>query len=98
MGFSRSPINQVGSSFRAVSARPADSPPVVELGAGCALPSLLSTTLENPPSLVVITDYPDDIIMGNLTKNINTNIQHTSSNCKTICFGYAWGEDATTLL
>ena len=44
--------------------------PVIELGAGCALPSLLLRTLSEPPSLIVVTDYPDEGISGNLKRNV----------------------------
>ncbi|KIO15801.1 hypothetical protein M407DRAFT_34601 [Tulasnella calospora MUT 4182] len=44
---------------------------MVELGAGTALPSLLAATGkgDGPPTLVTITDYPDPLLMENLTKN-----------------------------
>ncbi|KIP07265.1 hypothetical protein PHLGIDRAFT_105839, partial [Phlebiopsis gigantea 11061_1 CR5-6] len=71
---------------------------VVELGAGCALPSLLSTTLANPPSLVVITDYPDPTIIGNLTLNIERNRVHVNGRCDVKCVAYEWGADARPLL
>ncbi|KAJ3556030.1 hypothetical protein NM688_g2250 [Phlebia brevispora] len=71
---------------------------VVELGAGCALPSLLSTTLSDPPSLVVITDYPDQTILGNLTQNVERNRDHMSPTCRTHCLGYEWGQDVAGLL
>lgn len=71
---------------------------VVELGAGCALPSLLSATLAHPPSLVVITDYPDETILGNLVRNVETNREHFSSGAKVHCVGYEWGENVAPLL
>ncbi|KAK0220156.1 hypothetical protein IW262DRAFT_1383096 [Armillaria fumosa] len=71
---------------------------VVELGAGCALPSLLMSTLAQPPSLVVVTDYPDDVIMKNLTENVNRNRSRVSYGCITSCQGYEWGTDAHSLL
>ncbi|OBZ67397.1 Protein N-methyltransferase nnt1 [Grifola frondosa] len=77
---------------------PLESRTVIELGAGCALPSLLASVLPKPPSLVVITDYPDDTIMGNLTKNVETNRKHVSDGCRVHCTGYEWGQDASTLL
>ncbi|THH03935.1 hypothetical protein EW145_g5888 [Phellinidium pouzarii] len=47
---------------------------IVELGAGCALPSILAATLpQGGPSVVVITDYPDEAIMSNLRINIHAN-------------------------
>ncbi|KAK0238034.1 hypothetical protein EDD85DRAFT_832713 [Armillaria nabsnona] len=71
---------------------------VVELGAGCALPSLLMSALAQPPSLVVVTDYPDDVIMKNLKENVNRNRSHVSYGCITCCQGYEWGTDAHSLL
>ena len=46
---------------------------VLELGAGSALPSLLLSTRATPPSLVVVTDHPDEVILGNLRKNVKRN-------------------------
>ncbi|KAF8908664.1 putative methyltransferase-domain-containing protein [Mucidula mucida] len=71
---------------------------VIELGAGCALPSLLMSTLSEPPSLVMITDYPDPGILGNLQANITRNRHTFSPSCKVLCAGYDWGTDATALL
>ena len=72
--------------------------PVVELGAGCALPSLLSSTLPNPPALAVITDYPDPIIIGNLTANVERNRPHYNDTCSVYATGYEWGRDVDYLL
>ncbi|TFY59004.1 hypothetical protein EVJ58_g6050, partial [Rhodofomes roseus] len=52
---------------------PLEAQTVVELGAGCALPSLLASTLARPPSLVVPTDYLDAPILVNLTRNLERN-------------------------
>ena len=71
---------------------------MIELGAGCALPSLLSATLDCPPALVVITDYPDQTILGNLTANIERNRVHFSASCNVRCLGYEWGQDVSPLL
>ncbi|KAK7680176.1 hypothetical protein QCA50_016685 [Cerrena zonata] len=71
---------------------------IIELGAGCALPSLLSTTLQKPPHLVVITDYPDDTIMNNLKGNVTRNSPHVSPGCEVQCIGYEWGKDVSLLL
>ncbi|KAI0367685.1 hypothetical protein BV20DRAFT_1037583 [Pilatotrama ljubarskyi] len=71
---------------------------VVELGAGCALPSLLASTLPEPPSLVAITDYPDDVIMKNLSDNVERNRPHLSDKCKVHACGYEWGRDVGPLL
>ncbi|KAG8932904.1 hypothetical protein FRC01_011779 [Tulasnella sp. 417] len=48
---------------------------IVELGAGTALPSLLAATGkgDGPPTLVTITDYPDPLLMENLTRNVCNN-------------------------
>ncbi|TFK84384.1 hypothetical protein K466DRAFT_527452 [Polyporus arcularius HHB13444] len=71
---------------------------VVELGAGCALPSLLSSTLADSPSLVVITDYPDEKIMNNLISNVERNRPHYNP-CSTVrALGYEWGQDTRPLL
>ena len=72
--------------------------PVIELGAGCALPSLLLATVAEPPSLVVVTDYPDDIILGNLQRNVKRNFEHYTYGCNVLCLGYEWGKDVGALL
>ncbi|KAH9848365.1 hypothetical protein C2E23DRAFT_739784 [Lenzites betulinus] len=71
---------------------------VVELGAGCALPSLIASTLASPPSLAVITDYPDDTIMTNLSANVARNQEHVNGKCALHAFGYEWGQDVSSLL
>ncbi|KZS87231.1 hypothetical protein SISNIDRAFT_446945 [Sistotremastrum niveocremeum HHB9708] len=73
---------------------PVEGRTILELGAGCALPSLLAATSERPPSLVVATDFPDRIIMQNLENNVHRNVPH-SSLIKT--FGYSWGTDPLPL-
>jgi nicotinamide N-methyltransferase len=42
-------------------------PAVIEPGAGCPLPSLLAAALSEDisTSLILVTDYPDEIILGN---------------------------------
>ncbi|KAI0947587.1 hypothetical protein AcW1_009305 [Taiwanofungus camphoratus] len=72
--------------------------PVIELGAGCALPSLLASTLAHPPSLVVVTDYPDEVILTNLEQNVARNRDSVSAGCAVRCLGYEWGQDARPLL
>lgn len=67
---------------------------VVELGAGCALPSLLAAAMAQPPSLIIATDYPGDGILGNL----KANVEHDQSSCQVHCVGYEWGTDTTPLL
>ena len=72
--------------------------PVIELGAGCALPSLLLSTLLEPPSLIVVTDYPDEGILGNLKRNVETNRDVVTKGCSVQSYGYEWGTDASHLL
>ena len=71
---------------------------VVELGAGCALPSLLSATLTRSPSVVLVTDYPDQGILQNLTGNVERNRPHYSEACSVYTSGYEWGQDISPLL
>ncbi|KAF8903337.1 hypothetical protein CPB84DRAFT_1678048 [Gymnopilus junonius] len=71
---------------------------VIELGAGSALPSLLLSTQPDPPSVVVITDYPDNGIMGNLRKNIERNNALVTKGCIVQCESYDWGKDPVKLL
>ncbi|KXN86518.1 Putative nicotinamide N-methyltransferase [Leucoagaricus sp. SymC.cos] len=49
-------------------------------------------------SLVVVTDYPDDGILGNLQKNVERNRAHFNITCQVKCAGYAWGNDPQPLL
>ena len=71
---------------------------VIELGAGCALPCLLLSTLSEPPSLVVVTDYPDEGILGNLKRNVEKNHNVVTKGCSVQSYGYEWGTDASHLL
>jgi len=71
---------------------------VVELGAGCALPSLLMATLAEPPSVIVVTDHPDKTIFENLERNVNQNRHLFQSGCSVHCQGYEWGQDVGGLL
>ena len=71
---------------------------MVELDAGCALPSLFATTLPEPPELVVVTDYPDKIIIGNLKSNVERNKGYASAGCKVHGQGHEWGKGAEDLL
>ncbi|KAF5334665.1 hypothetical protein D9611_011921 [Ephemerocybe angulata] len=70
----------------------------LELGAGAALPSLLLSTLPNPPKLLVVTDHPDEAIYGNLRKVVSRNQATAHPTCKVIAQGYAWGDDPSSLL
>ncbi|KAI0074632.1 hypothetical protein K474DRAFT_1647687 [Panus rudis PR-1116 ss-1] len=77
---------------------PVSGTTMIELGAGCALPSLLSSTLPDPPRLVVITDYPDETILGNLRGNVERNRGAVTPGCEVRCVGYEWGSDTSSLL
>ncbi|KAH9833212.1 uncharacterized protein C8Q71DRAFT_860482 [Rhodofomes roseus] len=70
---------------------PLEAKTVVELGAGCALLSLLTSTLARPPSLVVLTDYPDAPILANLTQNLQQNVSRVSQGCTVHSRGHEWG-------
>lgn len=74
------------------------SPVVLELGSGAALPSLLAATREYPPSMVTITDHPDETIMNNLRENVARNRHAVSSNCRIYCLPYIWGDPPGPLL
>ncbi|KAG6888725.1 hypothetical protein C0992_007634 [Termitomyces sp. T32_za158] len=71
---------------------------VIELGAGTGLPSLLLATTPDNPALVVVTDYPDENILGNLKKNLERNRPNFQATCRVECAGYEWGTDAEPLL
>ncbi|KAH8084321.1 putative methyltransferase-domain-containing protein [Cristinia sonorae] len=71
---------------------------VLELGSGCALPSLLCAISPQPASTVVITDYPDHTIMDNLKENVSRNESHFNPECTVHVVGYEWGQDVQPLL
>jgi predicted nicotinamide N-methyase len=72
---------------------------VIELGAATALPSMLAASLEQDcPVLTTVTDYPDDIIMGNLRKNIDGNRTSFIEGCAVFAEPYEWGKDVHHLL
>ncbi|KAH9840096.1 uncharacterized protein C8Q71DRAFT_855390 [Rhodofomes roseus] len=64
----------------------------------CALPSLLASTLALPPSLVVLTDYPDVLILANLTRNLERNVSRISRGCTVHSRGHERGQDPRPLL
>lgn len=70
---------------------------IVELGAGTALPSLLSACQREPPTVVMITDYPDELLMQNLQKNVDGNRHGFGSKCQVHFIGYRWGDDVMPL-
>ncbi|KAJ7269635.1 hypothetical protein C8J57DRAFT_1322580 [Mycena rebaudengoi] len=65
---------------------------VIELGAGCALPSLLLSTLTSPPF-----DYHPGIL-GNLVRNVDRNKNLVVPGCSVKYCGYNWGTDPASLL
>ncbi|KAJ7061004.1 hypothetical protein C8F01DRAFT_1141555 [Mycena amicta] len=71
---------------------------VIELGAGTGLPSLLLSTLPTPPVSIVVTDYPNPGILGNLALNVERNRHLVSSGCDVHCYGHEWGTDVAPLL
>lgn len=71
---------------------------VIELGSGSGLPSLLMATQPEHPSLVVVTDYPDQHILGNLSQNVESNRPKFQSSCRIQCMGYEWGTETENLL
>ncbi|KAG0706945.1 hypothetical protein DFH29DRAFT_797479, partial [Suillus ampliporus] len=62
----------------------------VELGAGYSLPSLLPAALpdDRSPSLVVVTDYSDEIILGNLRNYVERNQCNFNPRCHVHCVGH----------
>ncbi|KAF4597905.1 hypothetical protein EYR38_006297 [Pleurotus pulmonarius] len=75
---------------------PAKGKAVLELGAGCALPSLLLATLAfEAPSLVVVTDYPDDTILSNLRSNVERNREAFQPSCSVQWAPFEWGSDVS---
>lgn len=71
---------------------------VVELGAGAALPSLLAATSPHPPSIVTITDHPDETIITHLRRNIASNEAHFAPTCRVRCIPYIWGDSPDLVL
>ena len=73
---------------------------VLELGAAAGLPSIVCNWAS--ASHVVATDYPDQALIDNLTKNIVFNCQDESSPLrgpgKSFVEGYIWGRDPSSLL
>lgn len=54
--------------------------------------------MEQAPVLITITDYPDEIILGNLRRNIDRNSHLLSSPTQIHVRGYDWGADTSDLL
>jgi len=68
---------------------------VLELGAGGALPSLIATL--KGALRVVITDFPDAILLENIEYNVKQTIPENLSKNVTV-IGHAWGRDIEQLV
>jgi EEF1A N-terminal glycine/lysine methyltransferase len=81
---------------------PLNLPPVLELGAGTALPSLIAALSPSPstssPKRVVITDHPDPSIFNNLHKSVDTNRALLRPDVDVEVVGYEWGADPEPIL
>ncbi|KAJ1966129.1 Protein N-terminal and lysine N-methyltransferase efm7 [Dipsacomyces acuminosporus] len=62
---------------------------VVEFGAAGALPSLISAC--NGASRVVITDYPDPDLVGNIRQNVECNFPEKLADGSICVEGFKWG-------
>lgn len=73
---------------------------MLELGSGCALPSLVAATRPtgHAPSLVVATDFPDVALLANLRINIAANANQFTAGCRVVCEGHEWGAPAQPLV
>ncbi|CZS90669.1 hypothetical protein WAI453_004046 [Rhynchosporium graminicola] len=72
---------------------------VLELGAGAGLPSLVCVGLG--ARKVVVTDYPDPDLVGNLWMNVDTFYEEKEKEGEEralVAEGYCWGADAKPLL
>lgn len=65
---------------------------VLELGAGAALPSIVSAS--EGATMVTATDYPDIELIQNMANNIARNVKTSNINVT----GFMWGSDAQCLL
>jgi predicted nicotinamide N-methyase len=64
---------------------------LIELDAGCGLPSLLAATRPDrngAPTLVVATDYPDALILNTLRGNVARNTDLFEPGYSPRCEGY----------
>ncbi|EJF58955.1 hypothetical protein DICSQDRAFT_156488 [Dichomitus squalens LYAD-421 SS1] len=68
---------------------------VLELGAGGGLPSIV--TAKNGARKVVITDYPDQALIDNLSYNVSQNLGETENDGVAVQ-GYIWGHPIEKLL
>ena len=67
---------------------------VLELGAGAALPSIISSHCG--AKLTVVTDYNESAIVENMKKNISKHVHLERDDVKVL--GYTWGEEAGEIL
>jgi len=68
---------------------------VLELGAGGGLPGIVAA--KNGARKVVLTDYPDNILIQNLEFNVMKNISSTTEDRVSV-MGYIWGHSTQVLL
>ncbi|RDX40800.1 hypothetical protein OH76DRAFT_1412676 [Lentinus brumalis] len=68
---------------------------VLELGAGGALPGIV--TAKNGAACVVLTDYPDQALVDNITHNVHFNIDEQNRR-RVHVKGYIWGHPVEPLL
>ncbi|KAJ1961600.1 Protein N-terminal and lysine N-methyltransferase efm7, partial [Dimargaris xerosporica] len=69
---------------------------VLELGAGAALPSIVAAL--NGARKVVVTDYPDVDLLGNIEYNLSQSLPTQVKQGTVQLAGYIWGHDPTPLL
>ncbi|PRP85855.1 hypothetical protein PROFUN_06129 [Planoprotostelium fungivorum] len=65
----------------------------LELGAGSGLPSIMAAL--NGASRVLITDYPEDVLLDNIKENVRSNCG-TVSHVKVM--GHMWGKEPEKLI
>jgi nicotinamide N-methyltransferase len=67
---------------------------ILELGAGAGLPSILSIRVG--AKMVIVTDYPDEELVINMQKNIDT-LLTSEQRSRISAKGFLWGADSTSL-
>jgi nicotinamide N-methyltransferase len=68
---------------------------ILEFGAAAALPSLLSA--KHGAELVVITDYPDQVLVNMLNENAKSNLNFDEIE-RVACLGFLWGDCTAELM
>ncbi|KAH8833119.1 hypothetical protein DL96DRAFT_1584836 [Flagelloscypha sp. PMI_526] len=69
---------------------------VLEVGAGAGLPGIVFSLLHPPDRIsVTITDYPDDLLIKTLSRNVIKNTK-LRGNCRAV--GYGWGTNPVPTL